>query len=150
MLIWYHPASRNFTQLCGFCIVCFFHYSEWHGFPPFPPYIPDRISHHCLEGWSAHTGFAKSKYMSKGGIRLRSGAIQFSEAHGIVVDSFLVTLLSFTRAFSPIHHSSMTILLPDCLLLPGFSISNGSWWSASGLGSDCYNISVRFQTSPKT
>jgi len=61
---------------------------QWISFLPvsLPPYL----SHHCLDRHSAGTKCAE----------LSSGAMQSSESHAQVVDSLLVTLLSFVRASS--------------------------------------------------
>jgi len=54
------------------------------------------------------------------------GAMPFSETHTKVVDSLPVTLISFTRASSPIHHSSATILLPHSPTSSPFSSFDSS------------------------
>ena len=44
-------------QLCGFGIFNSFRHGPCNGSPPFPLPSPSiRLSHHCLDGWSAGTG----------------------------------------------------------------------------------------------
>jgi len=46
-------------QLCGFGIFNSFRHGPCNGSPPFPLSSPSiRLSHHCLDGWSAGTGCA--------------------------------------------------------------------------------------------
>jgi len=55
------PPSRNSTQLCGFC-GSLSGYGPCSGSPPFPPTSPHRLAQHCLDGWSAATECAATKY----------------------------------------------------------------------------------------
>jgi len=70
--------------------------------------------------------FAKSNYEEKGCSWICSRAMVCLETHAKVVDSLLVTLLSFTRAPSPIDHCSVTILLPNSLTTSSSSSSHSS------------------------
>jgi len=70
------PPSRNSTQLCCFDFslhlvtrhqLCSFSgalfcYGPCNGSSSFPSHFPSHLSHHCLDAWSAGTGYAGSKY----------------------------------------------------------------------------------------